>query len=71
MGLALLGVLIGVAASLAITQLMKSLLFGLSATDALTVGLVTALLTGVTLVACYLPARRATKVNPLETLRYE
>ncbi len=71
MKLVLLGVVIGLPASLAATTLLKSMLFGLSATDALTVGTVTALLLGVTLVACYLPARRATRVDPLETLRYE
>jgi putative ABC transport system permease protein len=50
---------------------LKSMMFGLSATDVLTVGAVTALLTGITLVACYLPARRATRVDPMETLRNE
>jgi predicted permease len=71
MKLVLFGIMIGVPASLAAAQLLKSMMFGLSAADALTVGVVTALLTGVTLVACYLPARRATRVDPLETLRYE
>jgi macrolide transport system ATP-binding/permease protein len=71
MKLVLLGIVIGLPASLAAARLLESLLFGLSATDALTVGVVTALLIGVTLVACYLPARRATRVDPLETLRYE
>ena len=71
MKLVLLGVVIGLPASLAATTLLKSMLFGLSATDVLTIGTVTALLLGVTLVACYLPARRATRVDPLETLRYE
>jgi len=71
MKLVLLGIVIGVPASLAAAQLLKSMMFGLSATDALTVGAVTALLAGVTLVACYLPARRATRVDPIETLRNE
>jgi putative ABC transport system permease protein len=71
MKLVLLGIVIGVPASLAAAQLLKSMMFGLSATDVLTVGAVTALLTGVTLVACYLPARRATRVDPMETLRNE
>lgn len=71
MKLVLLGVVIGLPASLAATTLLKSMLFGLSETDVLTIGTVTALLLGVTLVACYLPARRATRVDPLETLRYE
>jgi ABC-type antimicrobial peptide transport system permease subunit len=49
----------------------SGMLVGLTTTDALTIGVVTALLVGVTLLACYLPARLATRVDPLETLRYE
>ncbi len=71
MKLVLLGVVIGLAASLAVTRVMSSLLFSLSATDPLTFGLVSALLTVVALFACYIPVRRATKVDPLEALRYE
>ena len=71
MKLVLFGIVIGVPASLAAARLLSSLMFGLDATDALTVGVVTALLTLVTLVACYLPARRATRVDPLKILRYE
>ena len=71
MGLVLLGVVIGVAASLAITQLMKSLLFGLSVTDPATYVAVTLLLVVVAFLACYVPARRATKVDPMVALRYE
>jgi predicted permease len=71
MKLVLLGVVIGIPASLAVTRLLSSMLIGLTTTDALTIGVVTALLVGVTLLACYLPARRATRVDPLETLRYE
>ena len=71
MKLVLLGIVIGVPASLAAARLLSSLMFGLVGTDALTVIVITALLTLVTLVACYLPARRATRVDPLETLRYE
>ena len=71
MKMVLFGVVIGIPASLAVARLLSSMLVGLTTTDALTIGIVTALLTGVTLLACYLPARRATRVDPLETLRYE
>jgi macrolide transport system ATP-binding/permease protein len=71
MRLVLFGVVLGVAASLAVTQVMKSMLFGLSATDPATYAGVTLLLMGVALLACYLPARRATKVDPLVALRCE
>ena len=69
--LVLLGLVIGIPLSLVVTRVLSSLLIGLTTTDALTIGVVTVLLVGVTLLACYLPARRATRVDPLETLRYE
>ena len=69
--LVLIGAIIGIPASLAVARLLSSLLVGLTTTDALTIVVVTVLLVGVTLLACYLPARRATRVDPLETLRYE
>jgi ABC-type lipoprotein release transport system permease subunit len=71
MKLVLIGVVIGIPASLAAARVLSSLLVGLTTSDALTVGVVTAFVLGVTLLACYLRARRATRVDPLETLRYE
>jgi putative ABC transport system permease protein len=71
MKLVLVGLVIGIPASLAVARLLSSMLIGLTTTDALTIVVVTVLLVGVTLLACYLPARRATRVDPLETLRYE
>ena len=71
LNLSLLGVAIGIAASLALTRLMSSLLFGVSATDPLTFVSVTIVLVAVALAACYTPARRAMRVDPVIALRHE
>jgi predicted permease len=71
MWLVLIGVVIGMAASLAVSRLLKSFLFGLSAADPMTFGVIPLLLVAVVLLACYVPARRATKVDPMIVLRSE
>lgn len=71
MMLVLVGLAIGLAAAIGLTRTLKSLLFELSATDPLTFALIAALLLCVAFLACYLPARRATKLNPLHALRHE
>lgn len=69
--LSLLGIVIGIAAALFLTRIMSSLLYGVSATDPWTYIALSLVLAGVALLACIIPARRASKVDPLIALRYE
>jgi putative ABC transport system permease protein len=77
MTLAVLGVILGLVGSYVLTRYLESwiglskMLFGVKVSDPLTYGLIALLLTVVALIACYIPARRATKVDPLVALRYE
>jgi ABC-type antimicrobial peptide transport system permease subunit len=69
--MALVGVAAGIAAALGLTHLMANELFGVTAQDPLTFAAVAIVLTLVALLACYIPARRAVRVDPMEALRYQ
>jgi ABC-type antimicrobial peptide transport system permease subunit len=71
MALVSLGIAVGLASALALTRLMENLLFSVRATDPVTLTLAAAMLGFVALLACWFPARRATKVDPLAVLRHE
>ena len=71
MRLVVIGICLGLAGSLALTRLLRSLLYEISPADPLSFAVVPILLATVTLLACWLPARRAAKVNPMVALRYE
>jgi len=71
MTLTAVGTVLGLAGALALTRILRSLLFGISASDPTTLVSVTLLLAVVAFLACYFPARRAANVDPMEALRYE
>jgi putative ABC transport system permease protein len=71
MALAVIGIAIGLAASFALTRLLESMLYGTSTTDPVTFVAIAILLAAVALAACFIPALRATRVDPMAALRYE
>jgi putative ABC transport system permease protein len=71
LALTIVGVVLGLAAAFALTRLLSGLLFGVAAVDVTTFSSISVLLVLVSLLACYLPARRAMRIDPLSALRYE
>jgi ABC-type antimicrobial peptide transport system permease subunit len=71
MRMALIGIATGAVVAFAVTRVMQTLLYGVSAADPLTFGSVAVVLTVITLLASYIPAQRAVKVDPMVALRYE
>jgi ABC-type antimicrobial peptide transport system permease subunit len=71
MVLAIVGIALGIGGAIGLTRFIRSLLFGVSATDPLTFALITAIIVAVALLACYVPARRAARVDPMVALRDE
>ena len=71
MKLTLAGAALGLGVSVVVTRLLKSMLFGVSATDPTTLVMVVLVLVAVALLACYIPTRRALKIDPMTTLKYE
>jgi putative ABC transport system permease protein len=71
MKLTLAGAALGLGVSVVVTRLLKSMLFGVSETDPTTLVMAALVLVAVALVACYIPARRALKIDPMTTLKYE
>jgi predicted permease len=69
--LVLIGTVIGLMGAFVVTRLMNSILYEVTVKDPITFSLVTVILASATLLACYIPARRATRINPMEALRYE